>query len=283
MTLVAIRRSAYLELMRLSRTDLASVLDFLGDVAGLESDDACSSELQARLHDLVRCDSSIYQEFEVSTRRFCLLTGFGSSGPYRWDSTSGEPPESKPEDEVYWRLGPCPIVHYRIREHGLEAIRMSDVIPLRHFRESPLYQEYFRPSGIGHMLDLGLPERSQRQRSLLLFRRQGESDFTERDRAVLEMLRPHLYRCETHAILRRQLEDAHREYGTGEQEDDVYADLTPREREIIELVAQGKTNAEIATELWVAPSTVKKHLEHIYKKVGVGRRAAAAMLVRSAG
>lgn len=35
--------------------------------------------------------------------------------------------------------------------------------------------------------------------------------------------------------------------------------------------------------LWVAPSTVKKHLENVYEKLGVGRRAAAAMLVHSAG
>jgi len=55
--------------------------------------------------------------------------------------------------------------------------------------------------------------------------------------------------------------------------------LTTREREIV-LVAEGKTNAEIAAQLWVAPSTVKKHLENVYEKVGVGRRAAAVTYVR---
>jgi DNA-binding CsgD family transcriptional regulator len=53
------------------------------------------------------------------------------------------------------------------------------------------------------------------------------------------------------------------------------AALTPREQEILDLVAEGKTNAEVARVLWVAPSTVKKHLENIYAKLGVGRRAAA--------
>jgi DNA-binding CsgD family transcriptional regulator len=56
--------------------------------------------------------------------------------------------------------------------------------------------------------------------------------------------------------------------------------LTAREREIVELVAEGRTNAEIAAHLWVAPSTVKKHLENVYEKLGVGRRTAAATLVR---
>ena len=39
--------------------------------------------------------------------------------------------------------------------------------------------------------------------------------------------------------------------------------LTAREREILALVAQGKTNAEVAAVLWVAPGTVKKHIENI--------------------
>ena len=46
-------------------------------------------------------------------------------------------------------------------------------------------------------------------------------------------------------------------------------------------MAEGKTNAEIASALWVAPSTVKKHLENVYAKTGVGRRAAAARLARN--
>ena len=40
-------------------------------------------------------------------------------------------------------------------------------------------------------------------------------------------------------------------------------------------MAQGKTNAEVATELWVAESTIKKHLENVYAKLGVPSRAAA--------
>jgi DNA-binding CsgD family transcriptional regulator len=66
----------------------------------------------------------------------------------------------------------------------------------------------------------------------------------------------------------------------GDGNSSAYAELTPREREIVWLVAEGKTNAQIAVDLWVAPSTVKKHLEHVYEKLGVGRRTAAATLAR---
>jgi DNA-binding CsgD family transcriptional regulator len=58
-----------------------------------------------------------------------------------------------------------------------------------------------------------------------------------------------------------------------ERTDDVL--LTPREREVLAWVARGKTNAEIARLLWLAPSTVRKHLENLYAKLGVKTRTAA--------
>ena len=51
--------------------------------------------------------------------------------------------------------------------------------------------------------------------------------------------------------------------------------LTAREREVLAWVARGKTNSEIAQLLWLAPSTVRKHLENVYSKLGVGTRTAA--------
>jgi DNA-binding CsgD family transcriptional regulator len=53
------------------------------------------------------------------------------------------------------------------------------------------------------------------------------------------------------------------------------AHLTAREREVLAWVARGKTNAEIARLLWLAPGTVGKHLEHVYAKLGVSTRTAA--------
>jgi DNA-binding CsgD family transcriptional regulator len=52
--------------------------------------------------------------------------------------------------------------------------------------------------------------------------------------------------------------------------------LTQRERQILAWVARGKTNPEIAEILWIAPTTVRKHLENIYAKLGVRTRTAAA-------
>ena len=52
--------------------------------------------------------------------------------------------------------------------------------------------------------------------------------------------------------------------------------LTRREIEVLAWVATGKTNAQIAEALSIAPGTVKKHLEHIYEKLGVSSRTDAA-------
>ncbi len=55
--------------------------------------------------------------------------------------------------------------------------------------------------------------------------------------------------------------------------------MTPREIEVLQWVAQGKTNMEIGSILGLSPRTVQKHLEHVFKKLGVETRTAAATLV----
>ena len=55
--------------------------------------------------------------------------------------------------------------------------------------------------------------------------------------------------------------------------------LTARERQILEQVASGKENDEIALKLGLASATVAKHLEHVYRKLGVSNRTAAARLL----
>jgi two-component system NarL family response regulator len=57
--------------------------------------------------------------------------------------------------------------------------------------------------------------------------------------------------------------------------------LSPRERDVLACVAAGKSNKEIAAELFIAESTVKAHVDHILKKLGVrGRTEATALGLR---
>jgi DNA-binding CsgD family transcriptional regulator len=59
--------------------------------------------------------------------------------------------------------------------------------------------------------------------------------------------------------------------------------VTDREREVLALVAAGKTNGEIAAVLAVSARTVQKHLDHIFQKLGVETRTAAAVRALAAG
>ena len=55
--------------------------------------------------------------------------------------------------------------------------------------------------------------------------------------------------------------------------------LSPREREVLELCAEGRTNEEIAAALTLSPRTVERHLSNIYVKLGVGGAAARTAAV----
>ena len=52
--------------------------------------------------------------------------------------------------------------------------------------------------------------------------------------------------------------------------------LTSRELEVLQLVAAGATNGEIAQKLWVTEQTVKFHLSNVYRKLEVGNRTEAS-------
>ncbi|MBV9801667.1 MAG: response regulator transcription factor [Solirubrobacterales bacterium] len=56
----------------------------------------------------------------------------------------------------------------------------------------------------------------------------------------------------------------------------VQSPLTSRELEVLQLVAGGATNGEIAQKLWVTEQTVKFHLSNVYRKLEVGNRTEAS-------
>jgi DNA-binding NarL/FixJ family response regulator len=63
----------------------------------------------------------------------------------------------------------------------------------------------------------------------------------------------------------------------------IFPELTSREREILTLIAQGATNADIATKLTLSIKTVRNHVSNIFSKLQVADRVQAAIRAREAG
>ena len=61
------------------------------------------------------------------------------------------------------------------------------------------------------------------------------------------------------------------------------AGLSPRELEVLRLVARGLTDAEVGVRLFISPRTVARHLQSIYNKLGVNSRTAAAAFAYERG
>jgi DNA-binding NarL/FixJ family response regulator len=63
----------------------------------------------------------------------------------------------------------------------------------------------------------------------------------------------------------------------------LFPDLTDREREVLDLIAQGNSNNDIARHLVISPKTVSNHISNIFNKLHVADRAQAIVLAREAG
>lgn len=66
-------------------------------------------------------------------------------------------------------------------------------------------------------------------------------------------------------------------------EDHRFATLTPRERELLELIAQGRDNAQIAAAMGLSDKTVRNHITSVFAKLEVEHRAQAVVIAREAG
>jgi len=56
------------------------------------------------------------------------------------------------------------------------------------------------------------------------------------------------------------------------------AELTPRERELLAALSEGRSNAQLAARFEISIQTVKFHLKNVYEKLGIGNRAQAVAL-----
>lgn len=102
-----------------------------------------------------------------------------------------------------------------------------------------------------------------------------------RDGDCGERLRKHAERILSHVDPERAIPTPLLEDGTGKES--AAGVLTPKEHEVLSLIAIGQSNKEIARSLKVAPETIKTHLKHIFVKLEVDRRIQAIAKAQALG
>jgi DNA-binding CsgD family transcriptional regulator len=172
------------------------------------------------------------------------------------------------------RLIPCDLASWNemdtLRDHALVVTDPEDAVI----------------DGSAHAIRIDLPTASGVTIRLARTRR----GFGDREVALLDLARAHLGKAHGAADVRSRLrlewraEDVApiRPDASVESEMPSGLGLTPRQTQVLGLVAQGKTNPEVARLLSITRRTVAKHLEQIYRKLGVNTRAGAAAAYRAA-
>lgn len=327
----------------LSARDAERLLRFVAEAQSLSGDQPFTPELLVELGRLIEADWVTYHETDYVRRRLLLFV------PRPGDDDEEEEWDGDIPDHEWDLMNEHPVCRQWRQDGRFSALRLSDVISRREFRESRFYAEFFAPWGMEYELKVRLPSPPWHGKTFALHRNGGR-DFTARDRLVLELLAPHFSRLWHEARTRRVLAKALAELDRADEQgrrgviilgpdgkvefmsppvhrflrdffpgappgrlpagltdwledgrsqsllrrrgdrrlvvertaDSLILEerveeipLTARERDVLSWVARGKTNAEIAQLLWLAPSTVRKHLENVYAKLGVSTRTAA--------
>ncbi|MCL2396315.1 MAG: helix-turn-helix transcriptional regulator [Acidimicrobiaceae bacterium] len=164
--------------------------------------------------------------------------------------------------EVLNATYPWPLATHTRKGPGL-ALRISDFWSLRQYRSSPMYRELFKELSVQHQVAFSLPTVAHHSICVALHR--DRHDFTNTD-------------CENFNALRTSLAMAAQRQAVGVSAavSPSSEDLSPREREILQLTATGLSSQQIGRRLGISAHTVSKHLQHLYRKIGVTNRTEAA-------
>ena len=349
---------------QLRRHDFHRLLDCAADIYAHHDLDSFGREVLALVPRIVSVSYSAYNEFNIRCHR----------GTHIFDNPEVSLGPPRRAWDLLFREQPL-IRHYQATRDGT-ARKLSDFISHRRYRETALYREMFRSAGVEYQMAFYLPERPPNSVAISLIR--DRHDFTERDRLMLNLSRPHFVQAYYNAELIQQLRvetaaaadavDATRrglvllnaagamnfcsararlwlaayfdkprvldelpesvrhwirsqalpatdsdrlpappsplvvDHGDSqlvirmvphvklgwrmlvlEEKQTMWTSeplkrlgLTERQAEVLLWVAQGKTNPEIGIILGLSAGTVHKHTEHIFEKLGVETRTAAA-------
>jgi DNA-binding CsgD family transcriptional regulator len=345
---------------KISEADYRAAFGVMHAVADAGTPESFADAALVGLAGLVSSEITSLNEVEPSAGRFAY-----------WEFPTGHPVTAAMSQLFAEHAGEHPLIAAFAATGDGSAAKVSDLLTAEEWHAHPLYDGFYRPLGVEYQMSIGLV--APRPTAVAFAMNRGRRDFTERDRAVLNLVRPHLAqswrnardRARTTALLSASadaldsagsgvilltdppheitagaLVDVYRFFGrpavdsilpsavdkwiaaqharTADEPEALLRPLTatigrrrlvlrllpggphrpdavltqttdadhleprlaavglsPREAEVLALIGTGATNAQIAARLHVAPSTIKKHLDAIYRKLGVSGRVRA--------
>ena len=240
----------------LTKRDLRGALELLYDLGSLPSADPFPLPMVNRLGTLVGAHITGYGEFSIAK------DGRSYSVNYLIKNRA-EPAWVSEMVARWWHQDP---ITCRLHGRAIEPMAVSDRMSEPAFHRLEFFRHVYHPFGTADYVRLFLP--APHAKSRFFFFEQERWGLKPRERDLLALLRPHL------ALWR------HRWSAPASP---AVLELTAREREVLQAVADGATNREIAEQLWISPHTVRTHLEHIFEKLNVRTRTEASALIRNTG
>ena len=238
---------------KLTTTDLRAVLAVLYDLGSLTSADPFPLPVLDRLGTLLGAHRTGYGEFSIGDGGHSYATMY-------FVQNRTEPAWLAETVARLWHQDP---ITCRVHSRAVEPMAVSDRVSMPAFHRLEFFRAVYRPFGTADYVRLYLPAPNAMSR--FFFFDQERWGLKARERELLRLLRPHL------ALWRSRW---------SAPASPAVCELTAREREILQTVADGATNLEIADQLWISPHTVRTHLQHIFEKLDVRTRTEAAALLR---
>jgi DNA-binding CsgD family transcriptional regulator len=229
-------------------TQLEAAADFLAKAIGGESIGCCAIDLPGRAVD-------------------------------RWSSTGGE--DAGALFKAVHQDVPT-IRHYVNHPGDTAAVRLSDLISALRWREHPAYRDCYAKLGLRYHIVIPIELDTRAARGVGWFLNRASRDFTDPDldlARTAQRLLTLVHRTPPHLAL----DPAVRSSAEPREEARRRVGLTPREHDVLSLLAEGLTARQIASLRRISIGTVNKHLQRIYDKLGVHDRLQAANQARRRG
>jgi DNA-binding CsgD family transcriptional regulator len=237
------------------------LLELIGDTHGLFDLEEFRRGLFEALRRAVRCD-------------WVSINEVGPTPGDYWGMVEPElPAESAQTFGLYMHQNP--LLAYMLESRRGTARRLSEFISAEDHHSTDLYRLVYGPLGLEYQIAFTLPQEPPRMLGVALSRQR--SDFDDADRDLLNQARPFLIQSYRNAIAFEALRAA---VGTEAMVSVLRAaGLTPREAEVMGLLARGNSNADLAATLGISTRTAEKHIQNCFLKLGVRSRSEAAATV----